>query len=211
LNKWKDIGFYFITDSEMSKNGIIDDVKNAINAGCKIIQYREKKLSTREMIKEAELIKKECNKKALFLINDRIDIALAVDADGVHIGQNDMPIEIARNILGDEKIIGLSVNNLDEAIKAQNYGLNYIGVGPIFTTETKKNTRSPCGSSMIGKIKEHVNLPIIAIGGINKNNIEEVLHAGADSIAAVSAILNSNDVYKELCDFRMIMKENRVR
>ena len=211
MNKWKDIGFYFITDSSMSKDGIISDVKKALKAGCKIIQYREKNKSTREMIEEAEVIKAECSKKALFLINDRVDIALAVDADGIHIGQDDIPVEIAREILGNEKIIGLSVNSIDEAIKAQNRGINYLALGPIFQTNTKKNAKNPTGTLMIKKIKEQVNLPLIAIGGINKNNITEVLQAGADSIAAISAIFSSDDVYKELHDFKMIMKENRQK
>ena len=104
MNKFDDIGFYFITDSELSKNKIYSDVENALKAGCRIIQYREKKKSTKDMIEDAKLLKKICDSRAIFLVDDRVDIALAVDADGVHIGQEDIPFETARKLLGNEKI-----------------------------------------------------------------------------------------------------------
>ncbi|RLF53252.1 MAG: thiamine phosphate synthase, partial [Thermoplasmata archaeon] len=123
LKSLRDIDFYLVTYSSLSKNGTLFDVKNAVDAGCKIVQYREKNKSTRDMIKEAEQLKKLCKDRAFFLVDDRVDVALAVDADGVHLGQNDMPVEIARRLLGDEKIIGLTVHNVEEAVEAEKLGV----------------------------------------------------------------------------------------
>src|SRR3989338_6322364 len=134
LNK---IGLYFITDSRLTKKSVLDDVKAAIKAGVKIIQYREKEKPTRLMYNEAKEIKELCDKKnVLFIINDRIDICQAVNADGVHLGSEDMPYKEARKLLRN-KIIGLTVHNVKEAIEAEKLGADYIGVSPIFETKTK--------------------------------------------------------------------------
>ena len=138
-----EMDFYFITDSSMSKNGIINDVKAAVNAGCRIIQYREKNKCTKDMLEEAKKIKELCRSKAVFLVNDRIDIALASDADGVHIGREDMPYAAARKKLGYDKIIGMTVHNVSEAEEAQRIGADYIGLSPIFSTSTKKDAGNP--------------------------------------------------------------------
>ena len=168
LNKLDDIGFYFITDSKLSKNKIFSDVENALKAGCRIIQYREKKKSTKDMINEAKLLKKICDSRAIFLVDDRVDVALAVDADGVHIGQEDIPLETARKLLGNDKIIGLTVHNLEEAIKAEKLGVDYVGLAPIFKTYTKENVCKPIGTEMIEIVRKNVSIPIVAVGGINK-------------------------------------------
>ncbi|KYK21683.1 thiamine-phosphate diphosphorylase [Thermoplasmatales archaeon SG8-52-2] len=207
LNKLGNIDFYMITDSNLSKNGIVTDVSNAVDAGCKIVQYREKCKSTKDMIKEAKKLKKICNDKAIFLINDRIDVALAVDADGVHIGQDDMDIKTVRRILGNDKIIGLTIHNLEEALEAKKLGLDYIGVAPIFQTDTKKDALKPCGVEMIKKIREKVELPIVAVGGIDKQNLKDVICAGADSAVSINTVLASNDVYSEIKDFIRIIGE----
>jgi thiamine-phosphate pyrophosphorylase len=207
LNKLEDIDFYMITDSNLTKNGIVSDVSNAVKAGCKIVQYREKGKSTKDMIDEAKNLKKICNDKAIFLINDRIDVALAVDADGVHVGQDDIDITTARRLLGDDKIIGLTVHNLEEAFKAERLGFDYIGVAPIFKTDTKKDALEPCGIEMIKTIRNKVNIPIVAVGGINKQNLKGVICAGADSAVSINAVLASNDVYHEINDFIKIIGE----
>ncbi|MCJ7570544.1 MAG: thiamine phosphate synthase [Candidatus Thermoplasmatota archaeon] len=203
--------YYLITDSKLSKKGTLSDVENALKAGCKIIQYREKNKSTKDMIKEAKELKKKCEGKAIFLVNDRIDVALAVNSNGIHIGQDDIPFEIARKILGNEKIIGLTVHNLEEAVKAEKIGADYIGLSPIFDTNTKKDAGIACGVEMIKKVREIVNLPIVAIGGIDKENVNEVIKMGADSVVAISAVLCSDDVYKEVSDFIRIIKENKLK
>ena len=207
LNKLDSFDFYLITDSNLTKNGIISDVENAIDAGCKIVQYREKNKSTKDMIEEAKKLKQICSAKATFLINDRIDVSLAVNADGVHIGQEDMDIKTARKLIGYDKIIGLTVHNLEEALMAKNLGIDYIGVAPIFETDTKEDILKPCGVNMIKKIRKNINLPIVAVGGINKLNLKEVINAGADSAASIKPVLNSNDVYNEIKDFIRIIGE----
>lgn len=211
MTKLNDIGYYLVTDSKLSKKGTVSDVENALKAGCKIVQYREKDKSTRDMIEEAKQIKKKCEGKAIFLINDRIDVALAVDSDGVHIGQDDIPFEIARGLLGNEKIIGLTVHNLEESVEAEKSGADYIGLSPIFKTDTKKDAGAACGIATIKMVRKDVNLPIVAIGGINKENIGPVIKAGADAAVAISAVVCSDDVYKEVSDFNRIIKENKSK
>ena len=175
MNKLDDIDFYFVTDTELSKNKIFSDVKSVLKAGCKIIQYREKNKNTKEMIEEGKQLKQLCKGKAIFLVNDRVDIALATDADGVHIGQEDIPFQIAKMLLGRNKIIGLTVHNLKEAKKAEKLGVDYIGLAPIFKTGTKEDARNPIGTKMIETVRKKVNLPIVAVGGINKDNLKEVI------------------------------------
>ena len=209
--KLNEIKYYLITDSKLSKKGILSDVENALKAGCKIVQYREKNKCTRDMIEEAKNIKKKCGKKAVFLVNDRLDVALAVDADGIHIGQDDIPFKIAREILGNKKIIGLTVHNLKEAVNAERDGADYIGLSPIFKTDTKHDAGEACGIEMIKKVSKAVDLPVVAIGGINKENIEQVIKAGADSAVAISSVLSSDDVYKEIYYFNKIIRENKTK
>ena len=208
LNK---IDYYLVTDSNLSIKGTIYDVENALKVGCKIVQYREKNKSTNEMIKEAKNIKKKCKGKAIFLINDRVDVVLAVNSDGVHLGQDDMPFEIARKILGNEKIIGLTTHDVKEAIEAEKIGADYIGLSPIFETGTKKDAGKACGIEMIKKVRKEVNIPIVAIGGINKENIVQVIQAGADAVVAISAIVCSNYVNREVSDFIKIIKESKSK
>jgi len=207
LNKFENIDFYMITDSILSKNGIFSDVKNAIQAGCKIVQYREKNKPTRVMVEEAKKLKKICDKKAIFLINDRIDIALAVDSDGVHIGQDDMAFETVKKLIGNDKFIGMTVHNLEEAYQAEKYGVDYIGLAPIFETDTKEDALKPCGIEMILNVRKNIKIPIVAVGGINKKNVKDVLIAGADSVAPIKSILSCNDIYNEIKDFINIIGE----
>ena len=211
LSRLGNIDFYMVTDSNLTKNGIVSDVENALKAGCRIVQYREKNKSTSEMIEEALKLKKICYGKAIFLINDRVDVSLAVDADGVHIGQKDMHFEIVRKLLDREKIIGLTVHNLKEAYEAERLGLDYIGLAPIFETDTKENSQAPIGVEMIKKIRDKVSLPIVAVGGIDKQNVKDVIRAGADSVVSIKSVLNSNDIYNEIKDFIRIIGECKSR
>jgi thiamine-phosphate pyrophosphorylase len=192
-----DIDFYLVTDSGLSRKGTLSDVKCAVKAGCKIVQYREKDRTTKEMIEEAILIRKICGDNAIFLVNDRIDVALAAGADGVHIGQEDMPIDLARNILGENKIIGLTVHDTDEAIEAERKGADYVGFSPVFDTTTKKDAGMGVGPERIRAVKTTIDIPIVAIGGINKDNYISVIENGADSLVAISAVVCSYDVSKE--------------
>jgi thiamine-phosphate pyrophosphorylase len=129
----------------------------------------------------------------MFLVDDRIDVALAANASGVHIGQGDMPLVLARKILGNKRIIGVTVHNPKEALQAQKGGADYVSVSPIFSTGTKSDAGAPCGVGLIKEIKKKVRLPVAAIGGINETNIKQVIAAGADSAAVISAIICSDD------------------
>jgi thiamine-phosphate pyrophosphorylase len=199
------IGYYFITDAKLSRAGNISDVKKALKAGVKMVQYREKEASTKEMYEEALKLRKIC-KNVTFLINDRIDIALAVDADGVHIGQEDLPYVTARKLLGRKKLIGITVHNLKEALEAQRLGADYLGVSPIFSTKTKLDSKKPVGVSLIKKIRKHITIPMVAIGGINIFNAKEVVKAGADGLCAISAVVTQQNVKQEIEKFQLLFK-----
>jgi len=199
-------GFYFITDAGLSRRGNISDVRNALAAKIEVVQYREKKLYTKEMHEEALALKNLC-RNITFLVNDRVDIALAVNADGVHLGQGDLPYQLARKLLGKKRIIGLTVHNIREAEEAQKLGADYVGVSPVFSTRTKKDAGRASGVALIKKIRKRIPLPIVAIGGINLSNAPEVIHAGADCLCAISAVVTKPDVKSEIEKFQELWKK----
>ena len=194
-------GYYFITDSKLSLAGNFNDVSMAVACGVSVVQYRNKNAKTREMYEEAVRLREIC-RDTLFLINDRVDIALAVDADGVHLGQSDMPCEAARRLLGDKKIIGITVHNLAEAVEAESIGADYLGVSPIFQTATKPDAGKPSGISLIEEIRANVDIPLIAIGGIDHSNAIDVIRAGADGLCAISSVVAKEDVSAEIKKFQ---------
>lgn len=196
-------GYYFITDASMSVVGMLSDVKKAVAAGVEIIQYRNKAAETRALYDEARLIKHICSGSgSLLIINDRIDIALAMDADGVHIGQKDMPYLEARRLLGKGKIIGVTVHNMEEAIAAESLGADYLGVSPIFATATKTDAGEPCGVETLKSIRRVCRAPIVAVGGIDLSNVGMVIEAGADMVCAISAVVTKPDVAIEIRKFQ---------
>lgn len=198
-------GFYFITDSGLSRKGIYHDVKEALKAGVKIVQYREKDKTSLEMYGQALKLRGIC-KNVSFIINDRLDIALAVDADGIHLGQSDLPYKTVRKIIGKNKIIGVTVHSLKEALIAQKEGADYLGVSPIFSTKTKKDAGIPKGIKLIREIKAEVKIPLVAIGGINLKNASLVVKAGADSLCVISAVLGGKDTKNEIIKFNNLIK-----
>ena len=194
-------GYYFITDSKLSLAGNFNDVSMAVACGVSVVQYRNKNAKTREMYEEAVRLREIC-RDTLFLINDRVDIALAVNADGVHLGQSDMPCGAARKLLGEEKIIGITVHNLAEAVQAEGIGADYLGVSPIFQTATKPDAGKPAGISLIEEIRANVDIPLIAIGGIDHSNAIDVIRAGADGLCAISSVVAKEDVSAEIKKFQ---------
>lgn len=196
-------GYYFITDAKLSRAGNISDVKNAVASGVKIVQYRNKYSGTRQMYEEALKLKQIC-KGVTFIINDRVDIALGVNADGVHLGNDDMPYNLARKLLGKKKVIGLTVHSVKDAIKAQKMGADYIGVSPIFATKTKNNAGKPAGAGLIKLVKKRVSIPIVAIGGINLENAQEAIASGADAVCAISAVVAKIDVKEQIKRFQSL-------
>ena len=195
-------GYYFITAAELSLAGNQSDVRSAVKAGVTAIQYRRKSGSTSAMIKEALTLRKLCG-STLFLINDRVDIALAAEADGVHLGQDDLPYSLARKLLG-RRVIGLTVHNVREAREAQAAGADYLGVSPVFSTRTKRDAGNPAGIELIRKIKKEVTIPIVAIGGIDLENAPAVIAAGADGLCAISAVVSKKNVRAEIDKFQKL-------
>ncbi len=168
--------------------------KEAIAGGADIIQLRDKEASARELIKTGLAIRGfTLKKKVLFIVNDRPDIAFAVDADGVHLGQGDLPIETARALLGRKKIIGISTHSLRQAAEAQKRGADYIGVGPVFPTPTKPDYDA-VGLDLIKSVKARIKIPFVAIGGIDRFNIDKVVSAGAIRVAVVRAVCGAADI-----------------
>ncbi|MBU1998538.1 MAG: thiamine phosphate synthase [Candidatus Omnitrophota bacterium] len=194
-------GYYFITDSSLSRKGNLSDVKNVLNAGVKIIQYREKNKGSLEMYQEALRLLRLC-RGVTFLVNDRIDIALSVGADGVHLGQEDLPCAIARKILGKKKIIGVTAHSLQQAKQAERDGADYIGLSPIFQTNTKPDAGLSQGLSLIRRVKGKVKIPLVAIGGITLRNAQSVIDAGVDAFCAISCVVTKPNVKKEVNRFQ---------
>lgn len=188
-------GLYLVTDRSLCGQKSLEDiVLQAVKGGVSCVQLREKDISTRLFVSEAQKIKKLLEPyKIPLIINDRIDVALASGADGVHIGQDDMPYAIARSIMGKKAIIGLSVETWEDVEESQKMDVNYIGVSPVFATPTKRDTKGTWGLTGLTRIRAFSRHPIVAIGGINESNVRETIAAGADCVAVVSAICAASD------------------
>lgn len=199
---------YLVTDSRWTYDKTLPiQVEDAIQGGVTMVQYREKTLIGKEYIENAFAIKKICNKhKVPFVIDDNLVLAKEIGADGVHLGQNDAAIDYARIVLGDDKIIGASAHNVKEALKAQQDGADYIGVGAVFGSKTKTNVCSMT-PELLKKIKASVSIPVVAIGGINENNIGLLKNSGVDGVAVVSAILAKLDVKNAAKEMKIKVQE----
>ncbi len=183
---------YLISDRTISGLSHFEIVRNALESGIRIIQLREKNFSKKKIFEEALSLRKLTLKyKSALIINDYVDIALAVNADGIHLGQDDMPIKEARKIAGRHKIIGISTHSVKQALDAQRAGADYIGFGPVFHTDTK-DTGKPKGINAVKKIRKQIKIPVVAIGGINLRNAPDVLNTGADAVAVASAIISGD-------------------
>lgn len=197
---------YLITSqNDMDDSEFIDRIALILNAGVKLIQYREKNKTAKEMINIAKKLRQLCSMyDALLIINDRIDIAKIVDADGVHLGQDDIDINSARKLLGEDKIIGISTHKPDDAIIAQENNADYIGVGPVFKTPTKPTT-TPVGLEYVKWVSQNIKIPFYAIGSIDETNVNEVINAGATRVAAIRALMNANDINKTVSKFNEVL------
>lgn len=194
---------YFITDAGFGYTHE-EIAEMALKAGVKIIQFREKKMSTKRMYEIGKRLRKLTRDyDALLFVNDRIDVALAVDADGVHVGQDDMPAEVTREIFPG--YVGVSARSIEEAKKDEKYA-DYLGVGPVFPTRTKEDAGDAIGVDALKTIVEQVSVPVVAIGSINKQNAIEVLKAGADGIAVISAIAGVENPEKEARELLEIVR-----
>jgi len=174
-----------------------ETVRQALEAGVRAVQLRDKTASTGKLVEQALVLGDMCRQfGALFLVNDRVDVAMAAGSDGVHLGQDDMPLAYARKLLGPSAVIGISVRTCQEAEEAEKGGADYIAANMVFATETKTDLPEPLGLEMVTEIKGATSLPLVAIGGINEKNYREVMNAGADGVAMVSAIMAARDVGK---------------
>lgn len=193
-----DYSIYLVTDRNLiNGHSLLDAVEESLLGGVRLVQLREKDTSTRDFLNLAIDLKALCQKyNAKLLINDRVDIALAVDADGVHLGQTDMPADIARKLLGEDKIIGVSTQTIAMAKEAELMGADYIGVGAVFSTNTKKVTHD-MNTQILKSISEAVNIPVVAIGGINRNTVELLNEINVDGYAIVTGILMAEDKKSE--------------
>ncbi len=188
-------GLYAIIDSQaLSGRSHLEVADQLIRGGAKVIQLRDKLRSKDELLPIAQQLRNLCSERAvLFIMNDYLDLALAAGADGLHLGQKDLPIKVARKLLPIDIILGCSVTTVDQAIAAESDGADYIAVGSIFPTSSKERAKV-VGLERLRQIKQAVGLPLIAIGGITEDNVAEVLAAGADSVAVISAILQAEDI-----------------
>ncbi len=207
-----DYSLYLVTDRDLSRGrATLKVVKAGVTGGVTCVQLREKNCSTRKFIKEALSVKEYLKKHNIpLIINDRVDVAQAIGADGVHLGQTDMPLTMAKDILKGSMIIGISVESLEDAIRAEKDGADYIGISPIFATPTKTDTSPPLGLEGLKEISRAVSLPKVAIGGLNKENAGEVIFNGADGIAVVSAIVSADDPRKAAEELIHIIRQVRI-
>jgi len=186
---------YVILDKQIAANRLIPKIAKQIrNSGADIIQLRDKVSKKEDILRECFILRKLLlNSNALFIVNDYLDIAKIVDSDGIHIGQEDLSIELARKILGKDKIIGISCHSLKQAREAKIRGADYISIGPIFPTPVKPKYK-PLGTSLIKKIKKEIKIPFFAIGHINQSNIDSVIASGAGRVAICRAVIEANNI-----------------
>jgi len=204
-----DYSLYLVTDRGLARGrSNLEIVSAAVHGGATIVQLREKDCSTRDFIEQALTIKEFLKGRGVpLIINDRLDVAQAVKADGVHLGQTDMPLGVAKKILGDSMIIGISAESLQDAIEAEKGGADYLGVSPIYATPTKTDTAPPLGLEGLREIRKAVRIPLVGIGGLNRDNAAEVIRSGADGVAVVSAIVDADDPQTAADDLKQIIIE----
>jgi thiamine-phosphate diphosphorylase len=204
-----DYTLYLVTDRGLSKGrSTLEIVRSAVRGGVTCVQLREKNCSAREFIAEAISVQSFLKEHRIpLIINDRLDIAQAIKADGVHLGQNDIPLKMARAIVKDSMLIGISAESLQDAVEAERYGADYIGVSPIYATATKSDTAPALGLEGLREIRKAVKIPLVGIGGLNRSNAAEVIGNGADGIAVVSAIVSADDPEKAAAELSEIIRQ----
>jgi thiamine-phosphate pyrophosphorylase len=182
-------------------------IETALKAGVKFIQLREKHLPTRQLLDMGYWVS-ELTKEygAKLFINDRVDIALAIGADGVHLGQDSIPAHAVRKIAGDKLLVGVSTHGIDEAMEAEKDSADFITLGPIYQTPSKLKYGSPIGINILREVKSKVSIPVLAIGGIKLDKVKEVIKAGADGIALISAILTAENIKETTEEFLRLLK-----
>ncbi len=202
-----DLSLYLVTDRGLSLGrSTVDIVRAAVAGGVTCVQLREKECSTRQFVAEARAVREVLAGTDIpLIINDRIDVALAVDADGVHLGQTDMLIADARRLVGTDMLIGISAECVDDAVRAQAEGADYVGISPVFSTPTKTDAAPALGLDGIARIRAATSLPLVGIGGVKPGNATEIIRAGCDGVAVVSAIVSTPDPRKAATELKKII------
>jgi len=187
---------YVVTDKALAGGrSHAEQARAAILGGATVIQYREKLGNTRQLIAEASAVRDVCRElSATFIVNDRVDVALAVAADGVHVGQEDMPAIIARRLIGPDMLLGVTVGNVAQALQAEADGADYLGTDAIFFTGSKPDAGPPIGVDALAEICRAVRIPVVGIGGIKVDNVAQVIQAGAAGAAVISAVVSAPDM-----------------
>jgi thiamine-phosphate pyrophosphorylase len=213
LRRRLDLSVYLITDRTLcGARGVLDTVREAIAGGVSIVQLRDPEAKTRALVEEARaLVALLRPAKIPFIVNDRVDVALAADADGVHIGQKDMVVADARRLIGRSRILGLSITSEADLDKADLDGVDYLGVGPIYASATKPDAAPPIAIGGLRAVTERTSLPIVAIGGLHAGNAEEAIDAGAQGIAVVSAICAAPDALVAAAELAKVVAAARAR
>ncbi|TCP59506.1 thiamine-phosphate diphosphorylase [Tumebacillus sp. BK434] len=206
-----DSRLYVVTGHAFLQGRTLESViRAAIQGGADCIQLREKEYTGRQLLEAGLLLRRITAEAGVRLIvNDRIDVARAVDADGVHLGQSDLPLQAAREMLAPGKIVGISTHNVQEARAAERMGADYIGLGPMKPTSTKLDTEPVVGPAGVKEVRQHVRLPIVAIGGIKADDVAEIIRNGANSVAVVSAVIAADDVEAAARQIRSIVDQER--
>lgn len=204
----KDLLLYAVTDqSWLGEETLYEQVEKALKGGATFVQLREKHLPEEEFVREALQIKELCQKyRVPFVINDNVEIAKKIDADGVHVGQDDMEAENVRGILGPDKIIGVSAHNVEEALRAESHGADYLGVGAVFSTSSKPDAGN-ISHETVKAICEAVKIPVIGIGGISRENILQLRGNGLCGVAVISAIFAQEDIEGAAAELRSLAEE----
>lgn len=208
-----DYGLYLVTDRAAAQGrGLVGIVRAAVQGGASIVQLRDKDARTRDSLRLALELKALLEPLGVpLIVNDRLDLALACGAAGVHLGQDDLPCELARRLVGAECLLGVSVSTPEEARRATGEGADYLGVSPVFDTPTKRDTPTATGLAGLAAIRAVTHLPLIAIGGLNEGNAGQVMAAGADGIAVVSALMAAEDTAAAARALRLAIARGRAR
>lgn len=202
-------GIYVITDEKMAKKSLPLIAKECIKGGARVIQFRSKELSDRELFLRTKEAQKFSNNNTIFIMNDRVDIAYLLDIDGIHLGQDDLPVAEARKLLGNEAIIGLSTHNEKQFLNALKEEVDYIAIGPIYSTRTKITNNIPLGLNFLKAVRKLTDKTLVAIGGINIDRAKEIWSVGIDAVAVVSDIMTSANIPAIINEYIEAYKKNK--
>ena len=206
-----DYSLYLVTDRALCLGrGLIDVVQSAVKGGATMVQLREKHCDTRDFVELARNLKKHLAQAGVpLLINDRVDVALACGADGVHVGQSDMKVQDVRELMGSEILVGLSVENMDQIRESEQLTVDYLGIGPVFPTATKPDASTPWGIDGLQAARKITTLPLVAIGSVSQSNAAEIISSGINGVAVVSAICSAENVQEAAAQLKEIVRNAR--